>query len=136
MSFLYAVILSTLIIGKALEIPQRKNAGFPGESGYDFFMIDEDKVIDEFTGGAPRADEWRALHRALTDKKRGVLRERAVETDLQQIAALDKQVAALERQIAVLQTEEVVAEFVEKSLQAALARAPGDLLSEDEEDGE
>jgi len=99
-------------------------------------MADPKSVIDDFTGGAPRAGEWRALRQALADRRRGLRRQREQETDAVQIAALDRQIAALERQIETLQTEEVVAKFVEESIEAALARAPGDLLAgEDDESG-
>ena len=96
-------------------------------------MLDPNSVIEEFTGGAPRAAEWRALHQALTERGRGLRRQRDGEADAAQIAALDKQLAALERQIATLQTEEVVAKFVEESIEAALARAPSDLTAIEED---
>ena len=96
-------------------------------------MIDPGTVIDEFTGGSPRASEWKAMRQALADRQRGLRLQRETETDPAQIAALDRQIAAMERQIETLQTEEVVAKFVEESIEAALARAPGDLLGEDEE---
>lgn len=92
-------------------------------------MLDSNTVIDDFTGGAPRAGEWRALRQALADRGRGLRRQRESEKDAAQILALDKQIAALERQVATLQTEEVVAKFVEESIEAALAHAPSDLVS-------
>ncbi len=96
-------------------------------------MLDPNAVIEDFTGGAPRAAEWRTLHQALTERGRGLRRQRAGEADPAQAAALDKQIAAVERQIATLQTEEVVAKFVEESIEAALARAPSDLREAEED---
>ena len=99
-------------------------------------MVDPNSVIETFTGGAPRAGEWRALRQALADRRHGLRRQRAAETDRTQILALDKQIAALDRQVETLQTEEVVAKFVEESIEAALARAPGDVMTGEEHDGE
>ena len=105
--------------------------------GYDFSMIDPSIVIEDFTGGTPRASEWRAMRRALADRQRGLRLQLETETEPTQIAALERQIVAMEKQIETLQTEEVVAKFVEKSIEAALARAPGDLLvGEEDEDYE
>ncbi len=97
-------------------------------------MIDPNIVIDDFTGGSPRASEWKALRQALADRQRGLRLQLETETDPAQIIALDRQIAAMERQIETLQTEEVVAKFVEESIEAALARAPGDLLAGEEDE--
>jgi len=97
-------------------------------------MIDPNIVIDDFTGGSPRASEWKALRQALADRQRGLRLQLETETDPAQIIALDRQIAAMARQIETLQTEEVVAEFVEESIEAALARAPGDLLAGEEDE--
>lgn len=96
-------------------------------------MIDPNTVIDDFTGGSPRASEWKALRQALADRQRGLRLQLEAETDPAQIITLDRQIAGMERQIVTLQTEEVVAKFVEESIEAALARAPGDPLAEDED---
>ena len=109
--------------------------GFSINCGYDFNMIDSSTVIDDFTGGTPRASEWKAMRQALADRQRGLRLQLETETDPAQIASLERQIAAMEKQIETLQTEEVVAKFVEKSIEAALARAPGDLLvGEEDED--
>ena len=99
-------------------------------------MLDSNSVINDFTGGAPRAEEWRDLRQALVDRARGLRRQRDLETDPAQMLALDKQIAALDRQAATLQTEEVVAKFVEESIEAALARTPGDVLAGEDDEGE
>jgi len=85
---------------------------------------DTDQMVDEFLGDTPRAAEWRALHQALKDRRRGLRGQRAGETDPATQAALDAQIAGLTRQIGTLETEEVVARFVEDSVRASLARAP------------
>lgn len=90
--------------------------------------MDPNEVIDEFTGGAPRAAEWRTMRQALTDRLRVLRRQREAETEAH--AALDKEIAALTRQVKTLETEEVVARFVEDSITASLARAPGELETE------
>jgi len=84
---------------------------------------DTDQMVDEFLGDTPRAAEWRALHQALKDRRRGLRGQRAGETDPATQAALDAQIAGLTRQIGTLETEEVVARFVEDSVRASLARA-------------
>lgn len=81
-------------------------------------------MLEEFLGDTPRAAEWRALRQALRDRRRGLRGQRAGETDPAAQAALDAQIAALTRQIGTLETEEVVAQFVEDSVLASLARAP------------
>ncbi len=85
---------------------------------------DADTVIDEFTGGGPRADEWREMRRALAGRQAGLSREREETEDPVRRAALEKELAALARQLKTLETEEVVARFVEDSIKASLARAP------------
>ena len=95
-------------------------------------MIDPNSVIDDFTGDAPRAGEWRALRQALAERRRGLRRQREMETGPGLASALDKQISALDRQIETLQTEEVVSKFVEESIEAVLARAPGDLVADEE----
>ena len=92
-----------------------------------------DDVIDEFTGGGPRADEWRELRRALAGRQAGLSREREDTGDPVRRAALEKELAAIAKQMKTLETEEVVARFVEDSIKASLARAPD---YGDEEDGE
>ena len=96
-------------------------------------QTDPNDVIDEFTGGAPRASEWHALRAALVDRTRGLRRQQAGETDPAARAALETQIGALKRQIKTLETEEVVARFVEDSIKVILARAPSDFESDDQE---
>lgn len=91
-----------------------------------------DAVVDEFTGGAPRASEWRALRLALEDRLRD-LRHRREAADPPALPALDKQIATLTKQVTTLGTEEVVARFVEDSIHTTLARAPEDLANPDED---
>jgi hypothetical protein len=93
---------------------------------------DPNDVIDEFTGGAPRASEWHTLRAALVDRVRGLRRQQEGETELAARAALETQISALKRQIKTLETEEVVARFVEDSIKVSLARAPLDLEEDDE----
>ncbi len=90
-------------------------------------MHDPNAVIDEFTGGAPRAAEWQAMRQALSDRLNALRRSRALETEAEAQGKLDREIAALTRQVQTLETEEVVARFVEDSITASLARAPGDL---------
>ena len=90
-------------------------------------------ILEEFLGDTPRAAEWRALREALRKRLKAMLRSRDTEADLVAFASLDTQIATLRKQIATLETEEVVAQFVEDSIKASLARAP--LYSElDEEE--
>ncbi len=95
-------------------------------------MIHSDDIIDEFTGGAPRASEWHTLRGALVERVRGLRRQQAGETDSAAKAALETQISALKRQIKTLETEEVVARFVEDSIKVSLARAQDDLDEGDE----
>ncbi len=92
-----------------------------------------DDVIDEFTGGGPRADEWREMRRALAGRQAGLSREREETEDPVRRTALEKEIAAIAKQLKTLETEEVVARFVEDSIKASLARAP-DWAEEDEEE--
>ena len=81
-------------------------------------------ILEEFLGDTPRATEWRALRDALRERLRALIRSRDAETDAAASAALETQVSALRKQVAALETEEVVAQFVEDSIKASLARAP------------
>ena len=81
-------------------------------------------ILEEFLGDAPRATEWRELREALRGRLRAMLRSRETETDPAASAPLEAQIAALRKQVAALETEEVVAQFVEDSIKASLARAP------------
>lgn len=93
---------------------------------------DNDRVIEEFLGDTPRATQWRTLRRSLAERLRGLRQARLLEAqaepgpDSETGGRLDKEIAALERQVAALETEEVVAEFVENSLHASLARSAHD----------
>ena len=58
-------------------------------------------------------------------------RLREAEPDTAAQAVMDREIAALDRQVRTLETEEVVARFVEDSITASLARAPGDLGEDD-----
>lgn len=91
-------------------------------------------ILEEFLGDTPRATEWRELREALRDRLKAVLRSREMETNPLVLLALEPQIAALRKQVAALETEEVVAQFVEDSIKASLARAPlyGSLEGEDE----
>ena len=95
---------------------------------------DSGDVLEEFLGDTPRAAEWRALRDALRERLRTLVRSRDLETDPAALAALETQVASLRKQVAALETEEVVAQFVEDSIKASLARAPayGSLEGEEE----
>ena len=81
-------------------------------------------ILEEFLGNTPRATEWRELREALRERLRAMLRSRDTETEPPALLALETQIAALRKQVAVLETEEVVAQFVEDSIKASLARAP------------
>jgi len=91
-------------------------------------------ILEEFLGDTPRATEWRTLRDALRERLRALVRSRDLETDPAALATLEAQVAALRKQVAALETEEVVAQFVEDSIKASLARAPayGSLEGEEE----
>lgn len=85
-----------------------------------------ERIIEEFLGEHPRAEEWRALRQALEDRLIGLRRQRQWEAERdappERLAALDKQITALDRQVATLETEEAVAEFVENSIKYTLAQ--------------
>ena len=81
-------------------------------------------ILDEFLGDTPRATEWRALREALRERLRALLQSRDRDTDPAVLTALETQIASLRKQVAALETEEVVAQFVEDSIKASLARAP------------
>ena len=81
-------------------------------------------ILDEFLGDTTRASEWHALREALRERLRAMLRSRDTETNPLALLTLETQIAALRKQAAVLETEEVVAQFVEDSIKASLARAP------------
>lgn len=91
-------------------------------------------ILEEFLGDTPRATEWRELREALRDRLKAMLRSRDTETEPLALLTLETQIASLRKQVAVLETEEVVAQFVEDSIKASLARAPayGSLDGEDE----
>ncbi len=95
---------------------------------------DEESIIEEFLGDAPRAAQWRALRQSLGERLGGLRRTRSVEAQTDpgsdRVAQIDKEILALERQVAALQTEEVVAEFVENSLHVTLARSAADAQTE------
>lgn len=98
------------------------------------FDTQSSDILEEFLGDTPRATEWRSLRDALRERLRAMLRSRDTETDLAALAVLETQITALRKQVAALETEEVVAQFVEDSIKASLARAPayGSLEGEDE----
>jgi uncharacterized protein involved in exopolysaccharide biosynthesis len=81
-------------------------------------------ILEEFLGDTPRATEWRALREALRERLHAMLRSRDLETDPAALTALETQIGSLRKQVAALETEEVVAQFVEDSIKASLARAP------------
>ena len=94
-------------------------------------MIHPDDIIDEFTGGAPRASEWYSLRQALIERRSGLRRQQAGASEPDARAALEAQIAALSRQIKTLETEEVVARFVEDSILVSLAAAPPQTLEDE-----
>ena len=81
-------------------------------------------ILEEFLGDTPRATEWRELREALRDRLKAMVRSRDTETNPLVLLTLEPQIAALRKQVAALETEEVVAQFVEDSIKASLARAP------------
>ena len=98
---------------------------------------DTERIIGEFLGEHPRAEEWRALRQALEDRLLGLRRQRQREADddatPERLASLDAQVTALDRQVATLETEEAVAKFVEDSLKFTLAQNDLEAGLEEEE---
>ena len=90
-------------------------------------------ILEEFLGDTPRATEWRVLRQALRDRLKAMLHLRDLETEPAAREALEPQIAALRKQVAALETEEVVAQFVEDSIKASLARAPAYGSLEEEE---
>ena len=91
-------------------------------------------ILEEFLGDTPRAAEWRGLRDALRERLRTLVRSRGLETDPAASAALETQIGSLRKQVAALETEEVVAQFVEDSIKASLARAPAYGSLEEEEE--
>ena len=87
---------------------------------------DTERIIEEFLGEHPRADEWRALRRSLEERLLGLRRQRQREAadgaDADRLTTLDAQIIGLDRQVAALETEEAVAQFVEDSLKFTLAQ--------------
>ncbi len=88
-------------------------------------------IVSEFLGEHPRAEEWRALRQALAGRLSGLRQQRRegadAGLDAPALRGLDTQIAAIERQVATLETEEAVAQFVEDSVRATLAKSmPGD----------
>ena len=83
-------------------------------------------------GDTTRAAEWRALRDALRERLRALLRSRDTESDPSALTVLETQIASLRKQVAALETEEVVAQFVEDSIKASLARAPAYSLEEEQ----
>ena len=93
----------------------------------------QNDILEEFLGDTPRATEWRELRGALRERLKAMVRSRDTEADPAALSALETQIAALRKQVAVLETEEVVAQFVEDSIKASLARAPAYGSLEEEE---
>jgi hypothetical protein len=68
-------------------------------------------VIEEFLGGAPRAETWKELHQALAAR----LKDARAEGNPARITQLEEQVAALAQ-------EEAITRFVEDSIRVTLTR--------------
>jgi hypothetical protein len=79
--------------------------------------------LDEFLGDQPRAEEWRALRKALAGRLHS-LRERQKDSrDDAEILVLASEIEKLEAKVAALRLEEAVAQFVEDSAQATINSA-------------
>ena len=90
-------------------------------------QYDTEQVIEEFLGDTPRADEWRALRKALLERLQALRHQRRQEHDAgaeaPRLRALDTQIASLDRQVAALETEEAVSQFVEDSIKVTIAKS-------------
>lgn len=82
-----------------------------------------EQAIDELLDGEPRADEWRELREALTERLREALSERDAlpESDPRR-SDWEERISELREQITALATEEAVTEFVENAARATFAR--------------
>lgn len=98
--------------------------------------MDQDRTIEDFLEGQPRAQVWRELRETLADRLGDALAERdALPEDDPARAALDRRVRQLRAQVAALAQEEAVTQFVEDSVRASLSR-PAHTLADGEDDEE
>ena len=103
------------------------------------FVDPRDEVIEDFLGGAPRAEKWREDREALQSRYRDAVAARdQADPDDPDFVALEKRVRELRDQIAALAEEEAVTQFVEDSVRASLVRPrrPGPAPDGGEDDGE
>lgn len=99
-----------------------------------------DEVIEDFLGGQPRAQTWRALKETLQARLTDAVAARdALDPGDARRPAWEKKVRELRVQVGALAQEEAVTQFVEESVRASLyrPRRPGadDFDDPDDEQG-
>ena len=98
------------------------------------FVDPREEIVEDFLGGAPRAQQWRAYREALQDRYRDAVAARdSADPDSPDFVSLEKRVRELREQVQALAEEEAVTQFVEDSVRASLTR-PRPFVAPDGED--
>lgn len=90
-----------------------------------------EKIIEEFLGGHPRADDLGEMIAALAARRDTFLREREAATNEAQQKEWDARLREVEKQIQVLQEERAITGFVEDTIRVTVNRPRYDLDDED-----
>ena len=84
---------------------------------------DTERLIEEFLGERPHADEWQSLREGLEERLRLLRQQRLQESeqgaDADRLEFLDKQIVMTDRELATFETEEAVTRFMEDMLLCA-----------------
>lgn len=79
--------------------------------------------LEPYLEGKTRAEQWRALKKALIGRLRRLKDARQDAADDAERAHLDREIESVQKQVETLQIEEVAAQFAEDSLRFTLGAA-------------